>query len=61
MQGESDRLLMGPRGSIAITISVDSGDESGETFSVSVGDSSRESGEISLKNTSKDESSQINV
>ena len=61
MRGEADRLLMGPRGSIAIAISVDSGNESGETFSVSAGDSSRESGGISLKNTSKDESSQINV
>ena len=52
---------MGPRGSISIAISVDAGDESGETFSVSAGDLSGESGGISLKNTTKDESSQINV
>ena len=61
VRGEADGLLMGPGGSIAIAISVDSGDESRETFSVLAGDSSGESGGISLKNESKDESSQINV
>ena len=49
MRGEADRLLMGPRGSAAIAISVDSGDESGGTFSVAAGDSSGESGGISRK------------
>ena len=61
MRGEADRLLMGPKGSIVIAISVDAGDESGETFSVSARDSLGESGGISLKDESKDESSQINV
>ena len=54
---EADRLLTGLGGSIAIAISVGSGDESGGTFSGSAGDSSGESGGISLKNASKDESS----
>ena len=45
---EAVRLLTGPGGSIAIAISVGSGDESGGTFTVSAGDSSGESGGISL-------------
>ena len=49
VRGEADGLLMGPGGSIAIAISVDSGNESGGTFSVAAGDSSGESGGISRK------------
>ena len=49
VQGEADGLLMSPGGSIAIAISVDSGNESGGTFSVAARDLSGESGGIFRK------------